>query len=136
MSYISALAILATPILFTLLILYYEKKLSHKYQVNKQKQKMLPSNVLLPTERVLANNFVSNGNTTLLKCTLNNQTFSKSYNIYRQNREFKSKKYFLFTAKFFFKLFKIFLIFLTYYLNFVSTAPSNKPSCNNINLIF
>ena len=100
------LILLTIPILVILIITYYDKKLN----LNQQKQNIIPS------ERV-----VTNGNNTLIKCTINSQAFSNNYNFHHQNRQYRRQKYIMFGIKMFFKLIVIFLISATYYLNFVSS---------------
>jgi hypothetical protein len=87
------------------MITYYDKK----FNLNQQKQN------IIPPERV-----VTHGNNTMIKCTINNQTFSNNYNFYYQNRQYRRQKYIMFGVKVFFKVITIFLITATYYLNFVS----------------
>jgi hypothetical protein len=98
------LILLIIPILVILMITYYDKK----FNLN-QKQNIIPA------ERV-----VTHGNNTMIKCTINNQTFSNNYNFYYQNRQYRRQKYIMFGVKLFFKVITIFLISATYYLNFVS----------------
>ena len=117
-SYIFSFALLITPVLIIIFAIYYKKKFNLKYQVYNQKQKTVMPNVL-PPEHVLTNNFLTNSNT-LLKCTINNQTYSNGYNLYRKHRQLTRKKYALFVTKFIFKVFVIALIFATYFINFVS----------------
>lgn len=111
--------LLLMPPLIVILFEFYSKNKSktfYKRINNTQKQKFLTT---MPQEHIITNNYTTIGNT-LLKCTINAQTYSTNFTYYKQHRQLMRKNYTLYIFKSIFKVFIIALIFANYYLNFVS----------------